>query len=228
MRRVIASRLGESKARVPHVYATADVEIDAALELRAQMKRLGAAQVPSMNDVVVKAVALALREVPRLNVRLGADGRTVERNETVDVSVAVATPGGLITPIVARADEKPLSQIASEMRDLAARAKASKLKPAEFQGGSFSVSNLGMMGIDDFTAVINPPQSAILAVGSGAPRLLPPAGARGDATVRVADARRATVMTVTLSVDRRVATEVDAGRFLAAFKALVQSPVALA
>ena len=227
MRKVIAQRLGESKQQVPHLYATIDTEIDAALNVRAQMKRIGTAPIPSMNDIIIKAVALALKETPKLNVRLSSDGSTVVQNATVDVSVAVATPGGLITPIVARADEKPLPGIAEEMKDLAARAKANKLKPAEFQGGSFSVSNLGMMGIDDFTAVINPPQSAILAIGSGMPQLLAPNGSKNAAEVRVGDARRATVMTVALSIDRRVANEADAGRFLSTFKALIESPVSL-
>jgi len=224
MRRVIAARLSESKHTIPHFYSTMDVEIDAPLGLRAQLKSLGQ-PAPSMNDLVIKGVALALLQVPELNARL-VDGAVV-RNKEIDVSVAVATPGGLITPIVTAADSKSLAQISSSMKDLAERARANKLKPAEFQGGSISVSNLGMLGIDDFTAVISPPQAAILAVGSGTARLAAPASAKPGVEIALSQAKTVTVMTVALSADARIVSQASAARFLQVFRRLLENPASL-
>ena len=165
MRKVIASRLTESKATVPHAYASIDCKLDNLLELRKQINATGAGTKVSVNDLVIKASALALRDVPSVNQNAEAS-----REGNVDISVAVATPSGLITPIVKDADALSVSEINGCVKDLAARAFENKLKPEEFMGGSFTISNLGMFGISQFSAVINPPQAAILAVGSGLPQ----------------------------------------------------------
>jgi pyruvate dehydrogenase E2 component (dihydrolipoamide acetyltransferase) len=220
MRRVIARRLTESKQLVPHFYLSVDCEIDnllagrASLNARSPEKGPGAYKL-SVNDFVIKAVAVALRQVPAANASYSDDGILIWDN--VDVSVAVAIPGGLITPIVRNADAKGLVRISAEMKDLAARAKDGKLKPEEFQGGTFSISNLGMFGIKDFAAVINPPQGAILAVGAGEQRPVVKNGALAVATV----------MTCTLSVDHRVVDGAVGAEFLAAFKRIVEDPLAM-
>jgi len=219
MRRVIARRLTESK-QVPHFYLTVDCVIDrllagrAALNARSPEKGPGAFKL-SVNDFVIKAVAVALRQVPAANASYSDDGILMWDN--VDVSVAVAIPGGLITPIVRNADAKGLAQISTEMKDLAMRAKDGKLKPEEFQGGGFSISNLGMFGIKEFGAVINPPQGAILAVGAGEQRPIVKDGALAIATV----------MSCTLSVDHRVIDGAVGAEFLAAFKRIVEDPLAM-
>lgn len=218
MRKVIAARLGESKLAMPHTYATMDVKIDSCLALRQQLKQVNA-PVPSMNDLVIKASALALKQTPRLNSQL---------NAPADISVAVATKAGLITPIIRAADAKALSAISSEMKDLAARAKDNKLKPAEFQGGSFTVSNLGMLGIADFTAIINLPQAAILAVGTGRPVLRVPQTTASSATFSLSSLTLTdTVMSVTLSYDGRTVDPVTASQFLQRFQSVLESPVTL-
>jgi len=220
MRRVIARRLTESKQQVPHFYLTVDCVIDrllagrAALNARSPEKGPGAFKL-SVNDFVIKAVAVALRQVPAANASYSDDGILMWDN--VDVSVAVAIPGGLITPIVRNADAKGLAQISTEMKDLATRAKDGKLKPEEFQGGGFSISNLGMFGIKEFGAVINPPQGAILAVGAGEQRPIVKDGALAIATV----------MSCTLSVDHRVIDGAVGAEFLAAFKRIVEDPLAM-
>jgi pyruvate dehydrogenase E2 component (dihydrolipoamide acetyltransferase) len=220
MRRVIARRLTESKQQVPHFYLTVDCEIDkllagrAALNAKSPDKGPGAFKL-SVNDFVIKAVAVALRQVPAANASYSDDGLLMWDN--VDVSVAVAIPGGLITPIVRNADAKGLAQISNEMKDLAGRAKDGKLKPEEFQGGTFSISNLGMFGIKEFGAVINPPQGAILAIGAGEQRPVVRNGALAIATV----------MSCTLSVDHRVIDGAVAAEFLAAFKRIVEDPLAM-
>jgi pyruvate dehydrogenase E2 component (dihydrolipoamide acetyltransferase) len=216
-RKTIARRLTEAKQTVPHFYLTLDCRIDALLELR---KRYNASADTvsgkvSVNDFVIRASALALRKIPDANVSWAEDAILAYKD--VDISVAVATPNGLITPIIKQADTKSLRQIAGEMRDLAARARDGKLKPQEYQGGTFSISNLGMFGIREFAAVINPPQSCILAVGNGEQRAVVENGALTIATL----------MTVTLSVDHRAVDGALGAEYLAAFKALIEDPYSL-
>jgi pyruvate dehydrogenase E2 component (dihydrolipoamide acetyltransferase) len=216
MRKVIARRLTEAKQTIPHFYLTLDCEIDALLALRGQLNAREEADYKlSVNDFVIKAVALAMRRVPGVNASWGGDKLFQYRD--IDVSVAVAIEGGLITPIVRKADQKGLATISNEMKDLAKRAKDGKLKPEEFQGGGFSISNLGMFGIKDFLAVINPPQACILAVGAGEKRPV----VKGD------EIRIATVMSVSLSTDHRVVDGALGAQFLQAFKQLVEDPLAL-
>ncbi len=220
MRKVIARRLTESKQQVPHFYLTVDCDIDkllagrASLNARSPEKGPGAFKL-SVNDFIIKAVAVALRQVPNANASFSDDGMLLWDN--VDISVAVAIPGGLITPIIRDADKKGLVDISKAMKDLATRAKDGKLKPEEFQGGTFSISNLGMFGIKDFAAVINPPQGCILAVGAGEQRAVVKNGALAVATV----------MSVTLSVDHRVVDGSVGAEFLAAFKKIVEDPLTM-
>jgi pyruvate dehydrogenase E2 component (dihydrolipoamide acetyltransferase) len=220
MRRVIAKRLTESKQTVPHFYLTMDIELDALLKLRGELnarssKDGGGAFKLSVNDMVIKAAALALRRVPKVNASFLEEG--VAFYDDVDISVAVAIPDGLITPIIRRADQKGLATISNEMKDLGLRARAGKLKPEEFQGGGFSVSNLGMFGVKDFQAIINPPQAAILAVGAGEQRPVVKNGALAIATV----------MSATLSVDHRVVDGALGAEWLQAFKAILEEPLNL-
>ena len=195
MRRVIADRLTEAKQTIPHFYLRRDIELDTLLKLRSEVNAgLEARGVKlSVNDFIIKACAMALQSVPAANAVWAGD--RVLQMEASDISVAVAIEGGLFTPVLQDADSKSLSKLAVEMKDLAARARSRKLAPHEYQGGSFSISNLGMMGIDNFDAVINPPQGAILAVGAGKKRPV----VSDDGTLTVA-----TVMSVTMSVDHRV------------------------
>ena len=195
MRKTIAARLTEAKQTVPHFYLRRDIKIDQLLAFRADLnKQLAARDVKlSVNDFIIKACALALQTVPSANAVWAGD-RVLQLTPS-DVAVAVAIEGGLFTPVLQDAEQKSLSQLSAEMKDLAARAKDKKLAPHEYQGGSFAISNLGMFGIDNFDAVINPPHGAILAVGAGKKR--PVVNADGDLEV-------ATVMSVTLSVDHRV------------------------
>ena len=195
MRKTIAARLTEAKQTVPHFYLRRDIKIDRLLAFRADLnKQLAARDVKlSVNDFIIKACALALQTVPSANAVWAGD-RVLQLTPS-DVAVAVAIEGGLFTPVLQDAEQKSLSQLSAEMKDLAARAKDKKLAPHEYQGGSFAISNLGMFGIDNFDAVINPPHGAILAVGAGKKR--PVVNADGDLEV-------ATVMSVTLSVDHRV------------------------
>ncbi|OYU15921.1 MAG: pyruvate dehydrogenase complex dihydrolipoamide acetyltransferase [Alphaproteobacteria bacterium PA4] len=217
VRKVIARRLTEAKQTVPHFYLTNDVRIDALLKLRGE---LNAALEPrkiklSVNDMVIKALALALRQCPKANVSFAGD--QLISYTRADISVAVAAPNGLITPIIVGADAKPLSVIASEMQALATKAREGKLQPHEYQGGTASVSNLGMYGIKQFDAVINPPQGMILAVGAGEKRPY----VVGDALAI------ATVMTVTGSFDHRAIDGADGAELMAAFKALIEAPLGL-
>lgn len=210
IKKVTARRLLESKQTVPHFYLTVDCKID---ELLAMRKRINAGETKvSVNDFVIRAVALALREVPAANSAWTEDA-VLQFNE-VDVSVAVATPNGLITPIIKKADTKGLASISGEMRSLAEKAREGKLKPEEFMGGGFTISNLGMFGIKDFAAIINPPQSCILAVGAGDQR---PVVVDGKIEV-------ATVMSCTLSVDHRSVDGAVGAQFLAAFKKRIEDP----
>ena len=213
MRRAIARRLTESKQHVPHFYLSVDCKMDALLALRAQANQGGAVKL-SVNDFIVRAAALALREVPEVNVSWHEDA--IEYHAGADISVAVATDGGLVTPIVRDADVKPLSAIAGEIVELAGRAKINRLKPEEFTGGSLTVSNLGMYGIREFAAIINPPQAAILAVGAAERR--PIVSDDGELVA-------ATVMTVTLSADHRAVDGAVGARWLAALRTLIENPV---
>jgi pyruvate dehydrogenase E2 component (dihydrolipoamide acetyltransferase) len=215
MRRVIARRLTESKQTVPHFYLTIDCEIDELLKIRTELNAKSDAYRISVNDFVIRAAALALRQVPAANASWSDEAILVW--DRVDVAVAVALDDGLITPIVKAADRKGLAAIANETRDLVARARAGKLKLEEFQGGTFSISNLGMYGVRDFAAVINPPHGGILAVGAGEQR---PVVRNGALAV-------ATVMSCTLSCDHRAVDGAVGAQFLAAFKKLVEDPLTM-
>jgi len=215
MRRVIARRLAESKQTVPHFYLTVDCEIDELLKFRAELNAKSDAYRISVNDFVIRAAALALRQVPAANASWSDEAILVW--DTVDIAVAVALEDGLITPIVKQADRKGLAAIASETKDLAARARAGKLKLEEFQGGTFSISNLGMFGVRDFAAVINRPHGGILAVGAGEQRPVVKNGALAIATV----------MSSTLSCDHRAVDGAVGAQFLAAFKKLVEDPLTM-
>ncbi|GGB38563.1 acetyltransferase component of pyruvate dehydrogenase complex [Tistrella bauzanensis] len=214
MRKTIARRLLDAKQTVPHFYLTVDCVIDRLMGVRKELNERGGVKV-SVNDFVVRASALSLRKVPAANAAWTDEA--ILRFHDVDVSVAVAIDGGLITPIIKKADTKGLATISSEMRDLAERARAGKLKPEEYQGGTFSVSNLGMYGIKEFSAIINPPQSAILAVGAAEQRPVVKDGALAVATV----------MTATLSCDHRVVDGAVGAQFLAAFKKLIEDPLSM-
>ena len=217
MRRTIARRLTESKATVPHFYLTVDIRLDALLQLRSDLnKSLEATGIKlSVNDLLIKALGLALTRVPDANVQFA--GAELYKFARADISVAVAIPGGLITPVITDAANKRLSVIASEMKDLAARAKDGKLKPEEYQGGTASISNLGMFGIKQFDAVINPPQGLILAVGAGEPRPYVV-----DNAIVVA-----TVMSATGSFDHRAIDGAVGAQFMSAFKGLVENPLGM-
>jgi len=215
MRKIIARRLTEAKQTVPHFYLSIDCDVDALLAVRGDLNARSEVYKLSVNDFVVRAVALALKKVPAANAAWGEEA--IRRYTDIDISVAVATPTGLITPIVHHADRKGLAEISNEMKALAAKAKDGKLMPEEYQGGGFTISNLGMYGIRDFAAIINPPQGCILAVGAGEQR---PVVRNGALAV-------ATVMTCTLSVDHRVVDGVVGADFLAAFKRLVEDPLAM-
>lgn len=221
MRKTIARRLTEAKQTIPHFYVTVDCELDALLKLRAELNAAAPekdgkpAYKLSVNDMVIKALALALRAVPDANVSW-TDGAML-KHKHADVGVAVSIPGGLITPIIRDACHKPLSQISNEMKDMAARAKTRKLKPEEYQGGTSAVSNLGMFGVKDFAAVINPPHATILAVGAGEPRAVVKNGALAIATI----------MSVTLSTDHRAVDGALGAELLQAFKGYVEKPMAM-
>ena len=220
MRKTIARRLQESKQFVPHFYLTIDCEIDRLLKVREEInagapKEGKGAFKLSVNDFIIKACAVALKQVPAANASWSDEG--VKLYKTADISVAVAIPNGLITPIIRHAEDKRLSDISAEMKGLAGRAKDGKLKPEEYTGGSFSLSNLGMFGIKDFAAIINPPQGCILAVGAGEQRAVVKNGALAVATV----------MSCTLSVDHRVVDGAIGAEYLAAFKKLIENPLAM-
>ncbi|MEC7648084.1 MAG: pyruvate dehydrogenase complex dihydrolipoamide acetyltransferase [Pseudomonadota bacterium] len=216
MRKTIARRLTESKQQVPHFYLTVDCEIDGLLELRKTLNdKADGAYKLSVNDLVIKVAAIALRRVPKANASWTDEG--VKLYKSADISVAVAIEGGLITPVVRQADNKGLETISSEMKELSERAREGKLGPEEYQGGTFSVSNLGMYGIKDFCAVINPPQACILAVGAGEQRPVVKDGALAVATV----------MSCTLSVDHRAVDGAIGAEYLGAFKRLIEDPLGM-
>jgi len=214
MRKTIAKRLSESAFTAPHYYVTVEIDMDAAVDLREQIQRLEEAKV-SYNDLVVKACAKALTRFPMVNASWGGD--KIVTHAEVNVGIAVAMPDGLITPVVRDADRKSILEIAREVRDLAARAREKKLKPEEFTGSTFTVSNLGMYDVTAFTAIINPPDSAILAVG--AVRKVPVVD--GD------EIRPGHRMNVTLSSDHRVIDGAMAAQFLAEVRRLLESPISL-
>lgn len=218
MRKIIAARLTEAKQSVPHFYLRRDIELDALLSFRAQInKQLESRGVKlSINDFIIKACALALQQVPDANAVWAGD-RVLKFNAS-DVAVAVAVEGGLFTPVLQDADQKSLSTLSTEMKDLAARARDRKLAPHEYQGGSFAISNLGMFGIDNFDAIINPPHAAILAVGAGVKK--PVVGSDGDIKV-------ATVMSTTLSVDHRVIDGALGAELLGAIKDNLEAPMSM-
>jgi len=217
IRKTIARRLTESKQTVPHIYLTVDIQLDALLKLRgdlnASLQSRGVKL--SVNDMLVKALAAALIAVPKCNVMFTPD--QLISFKRADISVAVSTPSGLITPIVVGADSKSLSAISAEVKDLAARAKDNKLKPEEFQGGTASISNMGMFGIKQFEAVINPPQGMIMAIGAGEKR---PYVVDGELAV-------ATVMSATGSFDHRAIDGADGAELMKAFKELVERPLGM-
>ena len=217
MRKVIAKRLSESKSTVPHFYLNIDCELDNLIaqrkELNAKLAESGAKL--SVNDFIIRAVALALRKVPAANVQFAGD--KMYWYERADISVAVAVDGGLVTPVVRGADAKGLAEISANVKELATKARDGKLMPEDYAGGTFSISNLGMYGIKDFSAVINPPQGAILAVGAGEARPVVKDGALAVATV----------MTCTLSCDHRAIDGAVGAEFLAAFKGYIQDPLTM-
>jgi len=214
-RRVIAQRLTDAKRSIPHFYLTVDCDVDALLAARKQANEMIDGLKLSVNDLVIKAAALALRKVPAANAAWSETA--IRRFHDVDIAVAVAGPNGLITPVVRNADAKSLRQISAEMKALAARGKESRLRPDEYQGGGFTISNLGMYGIREFAAIINPPQACILAVGASEQRPVVRDGALAVATM----------MTCTLSVDHRAVDGALGAEFLAAFRKLIESPIAL-
>jgi pyruvate dehydrogenase E2 component (dihydrolipoamide acetyltransferase) len=217
MRKTIARRLTEAKQTIPHIYLTVDVNLDRLLKLRAELNAgLEARGVKlSVNDLLIKALAVALIEVPECNVQFAGD--QLIKFKRADISVAVSIPGGLITPIVVGADLKPVSVIAAEIHDLASRAREGKLEPHEYQGGTASISNMGMYGIKAFDAVINPPQAMIMAVGAGEKR-----------PYVIDDALQiATIMSATGSFDHRAIDGADGAKLMAAFKRLVESPLSM-
>jgi pyruvate dehydrogenase E2 component (dihydrolipoamide acetyltransferase) len=218
MRKTIAARLSAAKRDIPHFYLQAECDLGALLKIREDLNaRAGEAGEfrLSVNDLIVKAAALALKRVPRVNASWSEEA--ILLHSAIDISVAVATEGGLITPVVRNADAKGLASLSGEIRELAERARAGKLKPQEYTGGGFTITNLGMYGISSFAAIINPPQSCILAVGAAEER----------AVVRGGRIAPATMMTVTLSVDHRAVDGALGAEFLAAFKAIIEDPMTL-
>lgn len=219
IRKVISKRLLESKQTVPHFYLSCDLQIDKLLELRSALNSVAegtdgvAAYKISVNDVVIKAVAMALKKVPQANSSWSDDAILLYNN--VDISVAVAIDGGLITPIIKNADQKSIAAISIEMKQLAKKAREGKLQPEEFQGGGFSISNLGMFGVDNFNAIVNPPQSCILAVGRGIEK---PVVENGEIAI-------ATIMNVTLSSDHRSVDGSVGAEFLKALRNYIENPI---
>jgi pyruvate dehydrogenase E2 component (dihydrolipoamide acetyltransferase) len=214
MRRAIARRLTESKSTVPHFYVTADCKVDALLELRKSINESSPVKI-SLNDIIVKAVASALMDVPESNVVWNAEA--MHKYESADIAVAVTTDGGLLTPVIRGVEKRSLSNLSMEIAELAGRARAGKLRQEELEGGSFAVSNLGMFGTKEFTAILNPPQSGILAVGAAAPRVIVESG----------EIVIANIMTVTLSADHRAVDGALAAQWLAAFVKRIENPLSM-
>lgn len=224
MRKVISRRLTESKSTVPHFYTSIEIPLDNVLKLRKVLQKEFDVKV-SVNDFVIKASAMALRDVPELNATFDAKTQSQRSFSSVDISVAVATPTGLITPIVPSTQSLSLTDISSKVKDLATRARDNKLSPEEYQGGTFCISNLGMFGISEFSAVINPPQGAILAVGGGERKVVPgKVVVKEDGGVEKGKPGISTVMTARLSADRRVVDEATAALFLGGLKEYLSQP----
>ena len=218
MRKVIAARLLESKTTIPHYYLTSEITMDKVLKLRQVLNEQANSQYKlSVNDFVVKAAALALRQVPECNSGWADD--FIKQFNNVDICVAVSTPAGLITPIVANADLRGLASISNNVRDLAVKARENKLAPHEYQGGSFTISNLGMFGVNEFSAIINPPQSCILAVGKTEKQVVPGEGDNQFAVV--------SKMKVTLSCDHRVVDGAVGAQWLSKFRDYLENPLTL-
>lgn len=220
MRKTIGKRLLESKTTVPHYYLTIELNMDKLLKLRADLNsQVANSDIKlSVNDFIIKAAAAALTKVPAVN--SSWTDSAIRQYNYVDISVAVSTDAGLITPIVFDADKKGLASISKDVKELAGKARANKLKPQEFQGGTFTISNLGMFGVNQFAAIINPPQSAILAVGTTVKKVVP--GDSAENPFKVVNS-----MTVTLSADHRVIDGAVGAQWLAEFKKLVEEPVTL-
>lgn len=214
MRKVIADRLTQSKAEVPHFYSTSMCHIGPLLDIRAKLNKESGRKA-SVNDFVIRAAALALRDVPACNVSFDVATDSKFQNPGIDIAVAVATDGGLITPIVKDAISKEAADIGTDVRELAGRAREGRLKPVEFMGGSFTISNLGMFGMNEFSAVINPPQACILAVSGGSEMLVPKSSG---------DPELSTSMNVTLSCDARAVEPADAAQFLQVFQEYINNP----
>jgi len=222
MRKVISRRLTESKSTVPHFYTSIEIPLDNILDTRKMLKNNFDVKV-SVNDFIIKASAMSLRDVPEVNATFHSKSKCQRTFlDRIDISVAVATPTGLITPIVPSTNYMSLTDISTKVKDLASRARDNKLTPEEYQGGTFCISNLGMFGISEFSAVINPPQGAILAVGGGERKVVPgkvnvESGERSKPTIQ-------TTMTARLSADRRVLDEATASLFMAALKEYLSQP----
>lgn len=216
IRKVVAKRLSESKQTVPHFYLTVECQLDTLLAARKELNDKANGEYKlSVNDFIIKASAMALKAYPDANVSWNDDA--IHQYLKADISVAVSTPTGLITPIIRCAEDKGLREISTEMKDLAGRARENKLKPEEFQGGSFSVSNLGMFGVKEFAAIVNPPQGCILAVGAGEQR---PVVVNGEIKIK-------TVMNCTLSVDHRCVDGAVGAQYLQIFKQYIENPVSM-
>jgi len=213
VRKVIATRLLEAKQTIPHFYLSIDCNLDKLMILRAQINEASATKI-SVNDFIIKATSLAMKRVPEVNSSWTNEGMV--NYATVDISVAVAAPSGLITPIIHNADKKSLEELSVEMKSLATKAKDNKLKPSEYQGGGFTISNLGMFNIQSFSAIINPPQSCILAVGAGQKKAI----VDNNDNIVIAN-----IMNVTLSCDHRVVDGIVAAKWLNEFRKLVENPV---
>ncbi|MFZ4098761.1 MAG: dihydrolipoamide acetyltransferase family protein [Chlamydiia bacterium] len=215
MRRAVGDRLLASKQQIPHFYLTIDVDAAPLVQCREQLLALGLKV--TFNDLVLRAVALSLRQHPQVNSGFDPSTQALIRFKTIDIAVAVSLPQGLITPIVRHADYKSLGEISAEVKQLATKAREGKLQPAEYQGGSFTISNLGMYGVKEFAAILNPPQAAILAV----------AAIREEPIVRDGQVVPGRLMACTLSVDHRVIDGSEAAQFLATFKTFIESPAGL-
>jgi pyruvate dehydrogenase E2 component (dihydrolipoamide acetyltransferase) len=214
MRKTIARRLLESKTTIPHFYLTAEVDMDAAMEFREQGSLVHGAKM-SVNDLVLKASALALRKIPEANASFGEDA--ILQHARVDIGMAVAIEDGLVTPVIRDADKKTLGQIGNEAKELAGRARDRKLKPEEFQGGTTSVSNLGMFGVSSFTSIVNLPQASIVSIGAGVEKPV----------VRGGKIEVGTVMTATFAFDHRVIDGALGAELASAFKRYIENPMAM-
>lgn len=212
MRKVIGQRLQQSKTFIPHFYVSQDIDAEPMMHVREQLKNMG--HKITFNDLIVRAAALALREHPEMNSGFNSANNSLIRFKTIDISIAVSVPAGLITPIVRYADFKNLGQISSEIRLLAQKAKEGKLSREEYSGGSFTISNLGMYGVSSFAGIINPPQAAILSV----------AGIEDKPVVKAGEVQAGKVMNVTLSADHRVVDGTDGAKFLKALQKYLENP----